>query len=111
MGKYCTNCHKLMDADATFCVECGNANKGEYKDDGVKSPYEFNHDREMMLPLMGFIFSFIIPLPGLVLSIIGLVYSTKHDNKGKKYAIAGIIIAACRMTFWIVIQLILNYKK
>ena len=93
-----------MDLDATFCVECGNANKGEYKsgfslrdDDGVCTN---------TLATAGMVLSFMIPFIGLGLSIGGLVYAKKHGNLGKNQAIAGIIISSVFMTFWFVAQII-----
>ena len=42
--------------------------------------------------LLGFIFSFVIPVVGLILSILGFV-QTKKEEKGHGLALAGIIIS------------------
>lgn len=95
MKKYCTNCGKKMDSDATFCVECGTFNKGEYKYDFAGEEYTFNQ-----LAVSGLILSFLIPPIGLIVSIIGLVRSKNLNGAGKGPAIAGIIISSITISLW-----------
>lgn len=58
------------------------------------SPYnQAPNDRWNGLVIAGFIFSFLIPIVGLILSIIGLVQINRHGGKSRGMAIAGIIIS------------------
>ncbi|MBR4830248.1 MAG: zinc-ribbon domain-containing protein [Bacilli bacterium] len=103
MKKFCTICGKPMDSDATFCIECGNANKGEYK-----SGIHINDDDIEInrLAITGVVLSFMVPFIGLGLSIGGLVYAKKHDDAGKKAAITGIILSSVFMTLWFVLKVL-----
>ncbi|MCL2869454.1 DUF4190 domain-containing protein [Candidatus Saccharibacteria bacterium] len=67
-----------------------------------------------VLAILGFIFAFLMPLIGLILSIIGLVKSKQKTGKGKGLAIAGIIISivwgiiVCVLSIFVFASLILN---
>ncbi|MBR3490312.1 MAG: zinc ribbon domain-containing protein [Bacilli bacterium] len=95
MTKHCTNCGRIMDSDATFCVECGTANKGEYKISFGGEEHNFNQ-----MAISGMILSFFMAPLGLALSIIGLVRSKKMDGAGRGPAIAGIIISSFIISFY-----------
>ena len=95
MKKYCINCGKKMDSDATFCVECGTFNKGEYKYDFAGEEHTFNQ-----LAVSGLILSFFMPPIGLIVSIIGLVRSKNQNDAGRKPAIAGIIVSSIFISLW-----------
>lgn len=102
MAKFCTNCGKKMDNDASFCVECGTHNTGEYKKNtptDFKENFEGRYGHTNFLAFIGLFLSLSgQSLPGFVVSIIGLVYATKHNGDGKKIAIAGIVMS-CISTF------------
>lgn len=54
------------------------------------------------LIITGFVLSFLLPIIGLILCIIGLVKLNKEENKeGKGFAIAGIIISSLAIIFWL----------
>lgn len=114
MSKFCTNCHKAMDSDATFCVECGTyydsskATTSTGKKESSFSTKPFNS-----LAISGLILSFFFPLVGLIVSIIGLKQVDKYDGQGKGAAIAGIINGAIRVglvIFYILVMIVFRNK-
>lgn len=56
--------------------------------------------------ILGFIFSFIVALLGLIFSIIGLNQVKKTKEEGKGFAIAGIVISSIRLAFTIFIIIV-----
>jgi hypothetical protein len=57
--------------------------------------------------ILGIIFGFLIPILGIVFSIIALVQIKKTGEKGKGLAIAGLVIGILISLFWIGVVLIL----
>lgn len=55
-----------------------------------------SENKTNILAILGFIFSFLFSLVGLILSILGLKKS-KEINSGKRLSIAGIIISTCEI--------------
>ena len=60
------------------------------------------------LVLWGFIFSFLFPLIGLIICIISLVQMKKRGEKGRGFAIAGIIVATTSYIVPFVIVFVIN---
>lgn len=58
-----------------------------------------NNNENNTISIVGFILSFIIPVVGLILSIIGLSKSKELNNKGKGLSISGIIISSIMLIF------------
>ena len=56
-----------------------------------------------ILAIVGFILSFIAPYIGIILCIIALVRISKHGQRGKYLAIAGIIISLAIMLLAVII--------
>lgn len=80
---YCKNCGKQIDDNSIMCVHCGAV---------VNDPTTIKKTNTMSI--VGFILSFIIPIVGLICSIMGLKKAdTECGGKGKGLAIAGIIIS------------------
>ena len=115
MPKYCYNCGTQLPENANNCPSCGI--KTEVEQTEYSNPEQTNNiSPEMMqqynayvlqnrtnsLALVGFILSIVFSLftcgllsiVGLVLSIVGLTEINKTGEKGKGFAIAGIIISA-----------------
>ena len=109
--KVCTNCGKKMDSDATFCIECGTHNLGEYKSGSGSDRVPFTFQKEKILPLVAFAVSFMFSFPGLILSIIALIYSKKHDDVGKGLAVAGIITSATRLSYLLALLIVSLIRK
>ena len=58
-----------------------------------------NNNENNTMSIIGFILSFIIPVVGLILSILGLSKSKELNDKGKTLSIIGIIISSIMLIF------------
>ena len=104
--KYCTKCGAQLADDDDYCYFCG-AKFEEIKQEEPKeqptfqdqSYYEDRYygQRPNTVALLGFVFAFLSPIVGLILSIIGLKKAKEFNGLGKGYAIAGIIISVVSM--------------
>ncbi len=93
--KYCKSCGKELADEAVLCTGCGCATDEFYSQ---QQPAQKNGDNMSMMALLGFIFSFISSLIGLILSCIA--YKTavaENDSKSKTFSKAGIIISSVSM--------------
>ncbi len=94
MSNYCPNCGNILNDNTTICPKCGmqitqsNTTNTMNTMSAVSSTNKTND-----IAIAGLILSFMIPIVGLVLSIIGLEKS-KEINNGKRLSIAGIVISA-----------------
>lgn len=93
--KYCSNCGKEVDDNAYVCPNCG------CKIDGQKSGGSLS-----TLSIVGFIFAFVFPVVGLILSIIAHNNAKRDgDEKSRGFSKAGIIISACLIAFIVIIYI------
>ena len=100
--KYCTHCGAEMPDDATICTSCGCPLSGEkpsFNDNGAVNSSKYN-----TVSIVGFVFSFLIPIVGLICSIIGLKQVSARGERGRGLAIAGIIISIANWIGGILIQ-------
>ena len=122
--KYCRHCGAEMFNEAVICVKCG------CPDTPTVNIVEDEGPKLTKLALLGFIFSLVaatlsififaevaelyvfgIPfgVAGLVCSIIGLVKTVKNKQRGKGFAIAGIVVGAVVCALWLIIFCIAFY--
>ena len=90
--KYCRTCGKELADDAVLCTGCGCATDEYYAQQQSTAK---RSDSMSTMALLGFIFSFISSLVGLILSC--LAYKTavaENDAKSKTFSKAGIIISS-----------------
>lgn len=66
--------------------------------------YEVNNSNS--LAIIGFVLSFLVPIAGLILSILGLKKSKELNGNGRGFAIAGIIISSIYMLIGIFVVII-----
>ena len=101
MAKYCSNCGRKIEEDIKYCPDCGwELDNNEYR----KRNNETNNAKgSNVFAILGFIFSFISPLLGLILSIIGLSQLKKYKKYGIVFGILGIIISIIRILINILI--------
>ncbi len=85
--KYCRKCGKELDDAAVVCPHCGVL----VNEDALKTTKQSN-----TIAVVGFIFSFLIAIVGLICCIIGLKKSAETGT-GKGLSIAGIIISVANM--------------
>lgn len=89
--KYCKSCGKELADDAVICTGCGCATDDYY---AKQSPAK-KSDEMSTMALLGFIFSFISPIVGLILSCIAHKTAlAEEDQKSKTFSKAGIIISS-----------------
>lgn len=90
--KYCSHCGQQVDDNAYVCPNCGC----KIQSDKTESL--------SVLSIVGFIFAFIMPLVGLIVSIVAYSNAkSSDDEKSRRFAKAGIIIAICLIVFYIII--------
>ncbi len=93
--KYCRKCGKELDDNAVVCPHCG-----VLVDDNALKPKSTTNT----IAIVGFIFSFLIALVGLICSIIGLKKSAETGT-GRGLSIAGIVIAIVNMVLGFIFYL------
>ena len=90
---FCKNCGKEIDDRAVVCPNCG-------VQVGTVAPAE---NKTTVLAIVGFIFAFIMPIVGLICSIIGRNKAPECGGNGKGLATAGIVISVVWMVLVIII--------
>ncbi len=91
---FCKNCGKEINDRAAFCAYCGVPTS---HDESSQQTEATN-----VLAIIGFIFSFFIPIVGIVCSIIGYNETIKHNESGRGLALAGIVISAIFMAIGVI---------
>lgn len=89
--KYCKSCGKELADDAVLCTGCGCGTDEYYNQQTTAK----KKDEMSMMALLGFIFSFINCIVGLILSC--LAHKTavaENDEKSRTFSKAGIIISS-----------------
>ena len=126
---FCRNCGKELSDEAVVCPHCGvqvgylNAPQGTayngqpyngqpYNGQPYNGQYvpEQNDgvDKTNKIGLIGFILSFLVPLAGLICSIIGFNNAKKEGVARKKLSLAGIIISVVFLALGVVADIILE---
>ena len=95
----------MESSDYMFCPNCGTKNNSQFCTNcgtklGNNAPIaQDNSNKTNLYAILGFVFAFIMPPVGLVLSIIALNDMKKKNEGGKGLAIAGIIIPSIYILF------------
>ena len=90
---YCVRCGKNIDEGSKYCTSCGYPVDGKVKEENETK------DNTNVISILGMIFSFIIPIIGLILNIISICKCSKYksktgnDSKYKGLSFAGLIIS------------------
>ena len=97
MSKFCTNCGNEIQEGGDICLKCGKMLNGQNKNNKEENKINVVSLVSFILGIIGFITSFIFigiifGIIGFILAIVGLVTS-KKNNSGKGFAIAGLIIS------------------
>ena len=88
----CPNCGNSIKQGETFCTSCGTQLGGVQQ-----QPIYVVQQPSNGMAIAGFVLSFLIPLLGLIFSIIGYSKAKMLNNSGKGLALAGIIISSVIM--------------
>lgn len=105
---YCKNCGKQIDDKAVVCVHCGQITGNYYYPQQSANPAA-NKYNESYTPILGFIFSFIIGLVGLIISAVQY-RRAKSVNGEAKYALAGIIVGSILVGLSILTTIVSIYE-
>ena len=90
--KYCSHCGKEVDDEAYVCPNCGC--KIAQSGDSSLSP----------LSIAGFVLAFIIPLIGLIVSIVARNNAVSEDDKKSAgFAKAGIVVSAIFIAIYVLL--------
>ena len=99
---YCSNCGNQIDDNAAVCIHCGApTGRAQYQQQPAQQPAQSN-----TLAIVGFVFAFLIPIVGLICSIVGLKNAPQFNGNGKGLAIAGIIISAIDIVVYIIVVVV-----
>lgn len=93
---FCKNCGREINDNSVVCPHCG-VQVGKFNFD--------EHSEGNTLAIVGFVFSFLIAIVGLICSILGY-NNAKRGAPYKNLALAGIIISIVSMALNIVILVI-----
>ncbi len=99
--KYCSKCGAEIDNDAQICPICGNSTDNVETEHAENTNYTYQ-PKFNALCIVGFVFSFFIPIVGLICSIIGLKKAKTNFERGQGLAIAGIVISVVNWIFNII---------
>ncbi len=95
---FCKFCGKEIADDAVVCVHCGRAVKPQQEEE--------KSNPAKTLAILGFVFSFLFALVGLILSIIALnKYKKQEDQSCKGLATAGLIISIVSMALVVIVYI------
>lgn len=100
---FCGNCGKNADDGKTYCDNCANLLHSETEKRKENNRQEAANPKLSIIALVGFVLgcvSFLINFMGilgilaLVLSIIGFAQINNNGEKGKGFAVAGMLLGA-----------------
>lgn len=98
MNNICPNCNSKIYENAQFCTNCG-MQLGSYSENQVVVQVSANANKTNGFSIAGFVLSLVNPLAcfyltsfALIFSIIGMILSKTHKQKGYGLGLAGLII-------------------
>ncbi len=89
---FCKNCGKEISDNAYVCPNCGVKVENDANE---KNPLA--EKRTNPLAIVGFVLAFLIPIAGLICSIIGKKQCAERNEGGAGLALAGLIISIVEM--------------
>ncbi len=90
---FCKNCGSEIDDNSVVCPNCGTAMRDTY----VAQPTEKN-----TLAVVGLVLAFIMPLVGLIISIMAKKKAEELNGDGKGLATAGLIVSIVYMVIAVI---------
>ena len=104
---YCRNCGCELEDNVKFCSKCGAKTNGEVVSINSTAPVYVNSQNPSRIngfSTAGFVLSFFwfLAILGLIFSILGY-RQAKRENTSKGLAIAGIVISAVCIVFFVLI--------
>ena len=99
---FCKNCGAQLDEGAQFCKKCGTRTTNEPAVGGYSQPNVQQHKEETnVCAILGFIFAFLMPVVGLVLSIVG-----RGKQQYRSLATAGMVISILSIVTYIIVVIV-----
>ncbi|MCH5151433.1 MAG: zinc-ribbon domain-containing protein [Clostridiales bacterium] len=123
--KFCTHCGAELTDDAAFCLKCGCPTTVRAQE------VQVTQTKLNPVALVGFILSLVsvfvtmltlivssgssgfpfggglpFAVAGVVCSIVGLVKTVKNKQRGKGFAIAGLVVGAVLCALWIIVIMV-----
>ena len=90
---FCKNCGKEISENAYVCPNCG------VKVENPSASSAHTGNKTNTLAIVGFILAFLVPIAGLICSIIARKQIRERDEGGAGLALAGLIISIVEMVF------------
>lgn len=88
---FCQNCGNQIDDNADVCIKCGCL---------INKSTKITEEKPInAMAIVGFVFSFILDIVGLICSIIARNQCKKTGEKGMELATAGMIISLVFLSF------------
>lgn len=103
--KFCTKCGAKVDDLSLTCPNCGSALNSS-ADPFDDRPVNSTSSKYNTLCILGFVFSFLFALVGLILSIVGLKKAKSTGEQGAGLAIAGIVISIVNWVTMFLIEIL-----
>ena len=110
--KYCTHCGQELNDNDYYCFKCGNQAVFNIKELNTLDKQDKTSDNHVtkenqskdinIFALLGFIFSFVSAVIGLVFGIIGLNKCKEDNERGEGLAKAAIIISTVSIVLSII---------
>ena len=97
---YCKKCGNEIHDGAAVCIHCGCPVQQSDMDKASAKP------KTNTLAIIGFIFSFLIPIAGLICSILGAKQADTDGGKYKGLATAGIVLSSIVLAVEFVLAII-----
>lgn len=103
---FCPKCGNTVNEDATFCPVCGAALKGEAQPAPQPTPAYAPVRGSNTMAILGLVFAFIMPILGLIFSILGLNKAKEMQGEGHGLALAGLIISIVEMAISLIVIIV-----
>ncbi|MDE6597696.1 MAG: DUF4190 domain-containing protein [Clostridia bacterium] len=97
---FCKNCGKEINDNAVVCPHCGVQVAHVQVNNS-------NSNESNTIAIVGFVFAFFMPLIGLICSCIGYKRAKNEGMNNKGLAIAGIVISAIAVGFYVLLFVII----
>lgn len=120
MSKFCSNCGKEIKGNVNFCPECGKAVNPVVEETPVQTTNTTAEDKVNALALSGFIVALIslllnfwgiVGIVATVLSGVGLSKTGPGKEKGRGFAIAGLVIGILSILYGLFQIMVLSHMS
>lgn len=110
---FCTKCGNVVPENASFCPICGASLKSTNQPAPQQAPAPAYTPapapaRESnTMAILGLVFAFIVPVLGLIFSIIGLGKAKELQGEGHGLALAGLIVSIVELVIAVIAVIVI----